>query len=269
MTKSFDGHYPIETRDGELERLHTQSAAMAPDTEIMLDKIGVTQGWSCLDIACGPGGITKLLSQRVGTEGRVVGLDMNADFLEHARQTAASNTQFVQGDAYDSKLEPGSFDFVHMRFIASTAGEPERLMDEAIKLTRPGGYVVVQEPDATSLKCYPPLEAWDDLTQIMMRAFSDVGADLELARKLYWMMHQSALTNVQFRPFIVGVRSGDPMTDYLPSTIESIRETILQHQPLSGEDLDALLATCRHHLAQPGTSFTMYTVAQVWGQRPA
>jgi ubiquinone/menaquinone biosynthesis C-methylase UbiE len=31
---------------------------MALDTERMLDLIGVREGWSCLDIGCGPGGIT-------------------------------------------------------------------------------------------------------------------------------------------------------------------------------------------------------------------
>ena len=35
---------------------------------------------------------------------------------------------------------------------------------------------------------------------------------------------------------------------------------------MSESDLAAALAECRAHLAKPGTSFTMYTVAQVWGR---
>ena len=58
MTKAFSGRYPIESRAGEIARLDIQSAAMALDTERMLDLIGVREGWSCLDIGCGPGGIT-------------------------------------------------------------------------------------------------------------------------------------------------------------------------------------------------------------------
>ena len=45
---------------------------MAPDTLVMLDRIGVKSGWACLDIGCGPRGITDLLSERVGANGRVV-----------------------------------------------------------------------------------------------------------------------------------------------------------------------------------------------------
>ena len=61
MTEVFSGSYPIESRGGEIERLHIQSAAMVPDTERMLELIGVREGWSCLDIGCGPGGIVGLL----------------------------------------------------------------------------------------------------------------------------------------------------------------------------------------------------------------
>ena len=144
MTEAFSGSYPIESRGGEIERLHIQSAAMVPDTERMLELIGVREGWSCLDIGCGPGGIVGLLCKRVGSTGRVVGLDMNIGFLEHARATAPSNVEFVVADAYGSNLPAGTFDLVHMRFVASTSGAPERLLQEAKRLARPGGTIVVR-----------------------------------------------------------------------------------------------------------------------------
>jgi hypothetical protein len=46
MTNSYSGNYPIESRAGEIERLHVQSAAMAPDTVTMLSLIGAREGWS-------------------------------------------------------------------------------------------------------------------------------------------------------------------------------------------------------------------------------
>src|SRR5262252_6608053 len=83
MSNRYSGNYPIERRAGEIERLHIQSEAMAPDTNAMLDRFGDMRGWSCLDLGCGPGGITDLLSARVGAAGRVIGLDMDSEFLEH------------------------------------------------------------------------------------------------------------------------------------------------------------------------------------------
>ena len=268
MSGSYSGHYPIERRAGEIERLHTQSAAMAPDTGTMLDLIGVKEGWSCLDVGCGPGGITGLLSERVGRSGRVVGLDMDAQFLEHARVRAAGNVEFRQGDAYGSNLPAESFDLVHMRFVASTAGAPERLIQEAMRLARRGGIVALQEPDASTLNCYPPHPAWDRLKVALLGAFSGVGADLELARRLYAVVRQAGLDDVQYRPFLIGVRSTDTMVDYLPSTVESLRSTVTKLGLLSEAEFPVVLAECRSHLRHPDTAFTMYTVAQVWGRKP-
>lgn len=268
MSDAFSGSYPIESRDGEIERLRVQAAAMAPDTERMLDLIGVREGWSCLDIGCGPGGITGLLSKRVGTAGRIVGLDMNPGFLEHARASAPANVELVLGDAYGSGLPEGAFDLVHMRFVASTAGEPERLLAEARRLARPGGTIALQEPDGSTLECYPPHASWDKLKAALLGAFKGVGADLELARRLYFVVRQSGLSDVQYRPFIVGVRSMDPMVDYLPSTVESLRATVVRLGLLQQSELSTLLAQCREHLSRPDAAFTMYTVAQVWGRKP-
>jgi ubiquinone/menaquinone biosynthesis C-methylase UbiE len=263
---SYSGNYPIESRAGEIERLRIQAEAWAPDAAAMLDRFGAMQGWKCVDIGCGPGGITALLGARVGPTGRVIGLDRNAGFLEHARKGAAPNVEFRLGDAYSADLPAATFDLVHMRFVASTAGEPERLIAEAMRLTRPGGIVALQEPDASTLHCYPAHPAWDRLKNAVLAAFAGVGADLELAARLYHQMYQSGLRDVEYRTALLGVRSTDPMVDYLPSTAESLRGTILKLGILNEGDFDAALAECRRHLAQPGTSFTMYTVAQVWGR---
>jgi ubiquinone/menaquinone biosynthesis C-methylase UbiE len=264
---TFSGNYPIEHRAGEIARLHVQSKAMAPDSVAMLERFGPMQGWTCLDIGCGPGGITDLLSARVGPAGRVIGLDMDANFLEHARRNAPSNVEFQLGDAYGSDLPTGTFDLVHMRFVASTAGNPGRLLEEAIRLARQGGLVALQEPDGSTLNCYPPHPAWERLQSAFMAAFKGVGADLELARKLYFLVQQAGLRDVQYRTALLGVRSIDPMIDYLPSMVESLRASILKLGLLSESDLAAALNECRQHLAKPGTAFTMYTLAQVWGRR--
>jgi len=266
MAQSFKGNYPIERRAGELERLRVQAEAMAPETLAMLDRFGPMEGWACADLGCGPQGITNLLSNRVGPAGRVVGIDMDSEFLEIARAAAASNTEFHHGDAYGCDLPAGAFDLVHLRFVASTAGDPERLIAEATRLARPGGIVALQEPDGSTLSCHPPHVAWDRLKAAYLAAFSGVGANLELGRELYAVVCRSGLHDVQYRTALLAVRSNDPMVDYLPATVESLRGTIIRLGLLGESDLASALAECRAHLAEPGTSFTMYTVAQVWGR---
>jgi SAM-dependent methyltransferase len=260
------GHYPLEHRVGEIERLDRQSEAMAADCAVMLERIGVAPGWRCLDLGCGPGGITALLSARVGASGHVIGLDANTGFLDHARQSAPANVEFVRGDAYRPDLPSGSFDLVHMRVVAGTAGEPEALLREAIRLARPSGTVALQEPDMAALNCYPPHPAWERLKAALQGAFSSVGADICLAQRLFPLARKAGLHDVQYRPFLIGVRSGDPWGDYLPATVESLRGTVLGKGLMTEAALDGALAGCRAHLRHPDTVFTSFIVAQVWGR---
>lgn len=264
-------HYPIERRDGEIERLRMQAAAIAFDAGVMLDRIGVAPGWRCLDLGCGSGGMLELLSGRAGPSGRVVALDADAVLLEHARAHARErglgNVEFVQGDAYRTELPRGSFDLVHVRFVASTAGRPRELIREAVALARPGGVVALQEPDTSTLKCFPPHDAWDRLAQVLEQVFACAGGDVRLAQNLYQLVRRAGLEEVRYRPFLVGFRADEPMADYLPATIESVRGTILRHKLMDEAELNATLAACRRHLADPGTISTYVTVAQVWGRR--
>lgn len=266
------GNYPIERREGEIERLRMQAAAIEFDAGVMLDRVGVSPGWRCLDLGCGPVGILDLLSVRAGPTGQVIALDADPVFLEHARLLARergrANIEFVQGDAYETGLPRGSFDFVHVRFVASTVGRHQDLIAEAVALACPGGMVALQEPDISTLKCYPPHPAWDRLAQVLDQAFISVGSDVRLAQQLYRLVRRAGLENVQYRPFLVGFRSDDRMADYLPATVDSLRRTILRHQLIDEEELDVALAACRRHLADPDTVSTYVTVAQVWGRRP-
>ncbi len=264
MNDARSGRYPIERSAGEIERLEIQSAAMAPDAAVLLDRIGVEPGWACLDLGCGPGGITALMKQRAGDAGRVVGLDADPVFLAHARQRVPG-AEFIQGDAYRTALAAASFDLVHMRFVAGTAGAPETLLAEAMRLARPGGVVALQEADIATLECHPSNAAWTRLRALLEAVFVAAG-DPHMGRRLYALALGAGLADLHYRPFLVGVRAGDPMSDYLPATISSLRNVILARRLIAAAELEAALAQCRAHLADPETIFNTYTVAQVWGR---
>ena len=118
----------------------------------------------------------------------------------------------------------------------------------------------------TTLVCHPPHPAWDQLRAALIGAFASVDADINLARSLYLLVRRTGLRDVEYRPFVIGVRAGDSMVDYLPSTVQSLAGTIVGRGLLSERELTDALADCRAHLRHPDVSFTMYTVAQVWGR---
>ncbi|HEY1487503.1 MAG TPA: methyltransferase domain-containing protein, partial [Micromonosporaceae bacterium] len=86
----------------EYERLRAQARVWQPATEALLNRIDLPTGACCLDVGCGPGETMRLMAERVGPSGRVVGLDLDADLGRAALATlhAAGHEQcsYVEGD---------------------------------------------------------------------------------------------------------------------------------------------------------------------------
>lgn len=266
------GGYPLERSPEEFRRLRLQAEAWAPEAAVLLDRVGVGPGWACLDLGCGVGGITDLLSRRVRPAGSVVGLDIDAETLAAARAWAKEeglgNVEFVQGDAARTGLPRARFDLVHTRFLFTTVGWREEVLQEALALVRPGGVLAVQEGDADFLRCHPPHPAWDRLKRAILAVFERTGADTFAGRSAFQRLRRAGLEGVEFRPCLVGARSHDPFAQYLPETIRSVRRLILEQGLMTAAELDAALAECREHLAHPDTITTSVLVLQVWGRKP-
>src|SRR5438034_8759071 len=124
----------------------------------MLEMIGVAPGWRCIDLGCGGLGILGTLSRRAGPKGEVTGVDMDAKQLAAARAYVAGedlkNVKVLELDAYNTRLPRESFDLTHVRFVFAPVGRDADLLREMIALTRPGGTIAIQEPDAASWNSY-------------------------------------------------------------------------------------------------------------------
>jgi hypothetical protein len=149
-----------------------------------------------------------------------------------------------------------------------TVGNTTLSLREAIRLAKRGGFVAFQESDNSSLKCFPPHPAWDRLSEAMAALLVEVGGNPRFGQGMYAMFHAEGLRELGYRPFVLGVRSGDPFADFLPATVESMRTGLLKKRLMTADELDAALAECRAHLARPETVFSLYTTVQVWGRIP-
>ena len=171
-----DSGYLLSQGPDEIRRLQSWGRVWEPEAETMLDHIGVQPGWRCLDLGCGPMGILRALSRRVGDAGQVVAADINPKQLDAARELTQreglTNIEFVKVDAFDTGLPRESFDLVHVRFLFSPLGRDEALMQELLRLLRPGGVLAAQEADECSYICYPPQEAWERLKTLTAAAFA-------------------------------------------------------------------------------------------------
>lgn len=122
------------------------AATMRHSGEALVRKAGVASGMKVLDLGCGDG-TTALPAARLGAE--VLGIDIARNLVaagnERARAAGvAGRCQFLQGDACDlAGIENGSFDRVISIFGAMFAPRPLDVAREMVRVTRPGGLVVM------------------------------------------------------------------------------------------------------------------------------
>ena len=88
--------------------------------EIAMDRAALQPGQRVLDIGCGCGDSALGLGRRVGKSGAVLGVDISAPMLDHARQRAAQepelNLRFEQVDAQTHEFPHAGFDHAFSRF---------------------------------------------------------------------------------------------------------------------------------------------------------
>jgi len=258
---------------GEVDRLQLQARVWEPETESMLDRIGVQPGWNCLDVGCGAMGILSPLSRRVGSSSFVVGIDGDAQQLAAARafirESGLTNVEILKRDAYRTGLPRGSFDFVHVRFVFAPAGRNDELLNEVVALTRPGGMVAIQEPDAGSWAYYPPFPAWVRLKQAIVAAFAQGGGDFNAGQRTYQLLLGAGLQDVRVRAAVLALQDRHPYLRLPVQFATSLRTRLVRTGLMSDQELGEALAECEQTADAPETVGLTFTVIQVWGQKPA
>ena len=115
-------------------------------------KVGPKRGEHGLDIGCGPGLLACELARDVGPSGKMVGIDSSSDMVvmsaDRARRSAlAGRTEFAVGDAAELTFPAQNFDFVTAVQVYEFVADVPRALDEAYRVLKPGGLLVVMDTD--------------------------------------------------------------------------------------------------------------------------
>jgi 2-polyprenyl-3-methyl-5-hydroxy-6-metoxy-1,4-benzoquinol methylase len=141
------GEYTIAGGLADAQRLARQAPVMAEATEAFLSGLGLASGWACVDVGCGDGQVTVAMARVAGPTGRVVGIDIDDEALEPARQAAKRagvSAEFVHGDAA-GPLVTEAFDLAYAWLLLSHLVDPVAAARAMRAEVRPGGAVAVKD----------------------------------------------------------------------------------------------------------------------------
>jgi len=121
------------------------AATMRESGEALVASLGITRGLEVLDLGSGDG-TTAIPAAELGAE--VLAVDIAANLVAagkaRAERLGLSNITFQEGDASDlHELGDESFDLVVSIFGAMFASRPDEVANELVRVTRPGGRIVM------------------------------------------------------------------------------------------------------------------------------
>jgi ubiquinone/menaquinone biosynthesis C-methylase UbiE len=118
---------------------------MRESGEALAQRLGITKGLKVLDLGCGDG-TTALPEAKLGAD--VLGVDVARNLVDAGNRRAAAqgltNLKFQEGDASNLAQVPDkTFDLVVSIFGAMFAPKPFEVAKEMVRVTRPGGRIVM------------------------------------------------------------------------------------------------------------------------------
>lgn len=174
---------------------------------------GLKPGMEALDMGCGPGAVTGAMARLVGEHGLVLGLEPSAERLAEARALLAHlpQVQLDQASLPHTGLRAGRFDFTWCQFVLEYFEQPLPALQELVRVTRPGGKVVVSEIDGFGLGYWPSPPLVEAGKAIFLAALQRTGFDLFIGRKLVSYFQQVGLDAVRAHlfPFHLTVGAAD------------------------------------------------------------
>lgn len=127
-----------------------------------VELLGLRPGQQVLDLACGTGDITALISRAVGASGRVIASDINANMLGEGRtrltdRGIVGNVEYVQADAAHLPFVRDQFDAVSIAFGLRNVTFKDKALAEMCRVLKPGGRLIVLEFSKPTLPGLEPL----------------------------------------------------------------------------------------------------------------
>ena len=212
----------------------------------LVDAAGVAPGQAVLDVACGTGIAARAAADRMGGQGKVVGLDLNEAMLAVARRLR-SDIEWRQGDAGELPFPAGSFDVVLCQAALMFFPDPAKALREMARVVTAAGTVAVQ--------VWGQLESQPGYGPFVQVAAQHAGPEAVSLLGAYWVHGDLEQLTVLFDAAELKVtatrtRLGTARFDSIDDLVRTEVEATPLGERISEETYHKILDDSRHALAR-------------------
>jgi SAM-dependent methyltransferase len=225
----------------------------------------------CLDLGCGGGDVSLLMAELVGEHGAVVGTDIDPVKIDLARHDARArrlhHVEFRVESA--SELDEGdAYDLAYARLLLTHVHDPADVLRRMVTSTKPGGAVVVEDLDHSSVFAHPRCSALEQYVDIFNQAVRARGGDPEIGPKLVSMFDDVGLTDLELSIVQPAFFNG-PAKRIHQITLENVAESVSASGLATLDELATLADELEHFAADPTSIISFPRIFQVIGRRRA
>ena len=179
----------------DLTRIRWNEMARA-DPQGFYAFLDIKSGHQILDIGCGTGVFLRPLAESIDPSCRIIGVDNSEIMISEAIKRAEGlnlPVEYRVGDAHALDIADESFDRCYANFVLMHLQRPKQALSEMKRVLRPGGLIVVDEPD------------WDSqvinskdlrLTRKLIHFISDSLKNGIIGRQLTEFYHELGLVDI-------------------------------------------------------------------------
>ncbi len=183
-----------------LEEQHAKNSYLRLNKARTLELADIRLGHIVLDAGCGTGKDVVQMATLVGPSGRVFGMDFSHEMVAAAKANSANlnlPVTFQQGNIYQLDFEDNFFDRCRADKTFQHLADPQTALAELIRVTKPGGKIIIADPDHDSLIIDTP---YADINHRFTRFRSAAMAQGSIAHQLYNLFKAFGLVDVGIEP---------------------------------------------------------------------
>lgn len=241
------GYALSASSDHEHERLRRQAERFAPFTRRLLKRAGIKQGMRVLDAGCGPGDVSFLVSELVGSDGSVVAIERDRDAVAtaQARATEAktANVDFIQGDFRDIELDGRPFDALVGRLVLMYQSDPTAAVSAAARHLRPGGVAAFAEMSmqldlSAERICWPRTTMFEMACRWVYAAFAGLGTKPDMGLQLPETLARAGLLPSPDLDTHVAIATGEDAVETLVGLVRSMLPAIVASEAATEHEVE-------------------------------
>lgn len=152
-----------------------------------------------MDFASGSGLVTLELAKHVHP-GKVTGVELSDELLEEALENKEKykqgNVNFVKGNIYNLTLDENQFDFAYARFLFQHLENPNKAIENVLKVLKSGGMFCIVDVDNSWLSFSPFENEFKQFTQLAAQGQQKNGGNRFVGHSIGKLVHEAGFKSV-------------------------------------------------------------------------